>query len=374
MEHLWLEIEGRNKEQYIGTIYRSTRIMDTQQWLTHMESMLSDLTTSWEGLLIITGDMNIDLLKPSDSLAKKYNDLLYTFNLTQHVEKATRTTQVSETLIDHIISNDPKRVTYTNVLPCSNVSDHDGPYACLNIRAERFVPRYKIIRNERAFKEEDFIEDFSSLPFNILEISYDPEEKLEMFNKLILECIGCHAPLKRIKITRPPAPWLHDQEIEQLQNERSLLRHLAHSTKTADAWKAFRKVRNLLKTKIKEAKRSFINIALSSSKPKAVWRVIHRILNPCQQPLRFDVDELNDHFAGTSTRTAGASTIDTREDLMNFFGSIDSETPVEQQFTLRPITREEVLCEIKRIRLDTSTGPVPKLRIYYYHKLEYVNI
>ena len=172
-----------------------------------------------------------------------------------------------------------------------------------------------------------------------------------------MECIDRHAPLKRIKITRPPAPWLHDQEIEQLQNERNLLRHLAHSTKTADAWKAFRKVRNLLKTKIKEAKRSFINIALSSSKPKAVWRVIHRILNPCPQPLRFDVDELNDHFAGTSTRTAGASTIDTKEDLMNFIGSIDSETPVEQQFTLRPVTREEVLREIKRICLDPFTGP-----------------
>ena len=184
LKHLWLEIKGRNIHSHLllGTIYRSTRIMDTQQWLTHMESMLSDLTTSWAGLLIITGDMNIDILKPSDSLAKKYNDLLYTFNLTQHVEKATRTTQVSETLIDHIISNDPKRVTYTNVLPCSNVSDDDGSYACLNIRAERFVPRYKMIRNERAFKEEDFIEDFSSLPFNILEISDDPEEKLEMFN------------------------------------------------------------------------------------------------------------------------------------------------------------------------------------------------
>ena len=85
--------------------------------------------------------MNIDLLKPFDSPAKKYKNLLHTFNLTQHVEKATRTTQVSETLIDHIISNDPKRVTYTNVLPCSNVSDHHGPHAYLNIRAERFVPR-----------------------------------------------------------------------------------------------------------------------------------------------------------------------------------------------------------------------------------------
>ena len=135
--------------------------------------MLSDLTTSWDGLFIVTGDMNIDLLKSSDSLKKTYNDLLYTFNLTQRVEKATRTTQVSETLIDHIISKDPKRVTYTNVLPCSNVSDHDSPYTCLNIRAERFVPRYKMIRNERGFKEEE-IQDFSSLPFNMLEISDDP--------------------------------------------------------------------------------------------------------------------------------------------------------------------------------------------------------
>ena len=155
---------------------------------------------------------------------------------------------------------------------------------------------------------------------------------------------------------------MHDQENEQLQNERNLLRHLAHSTKTADAWKAFRKVRNLLKTKIKEAKRSFINIALSSSKPKAVWRVIHRILNPCPQPLRFDVDELNDHFAGTSTLTAGASTIDTKEDLLNFIGSIDSETPVEQQFTLRPVIREEVLREINRIRLDTITSTAVQIR------------
>ena len=44
LEHLWLKIKGRNKHShlFLGTIYRSTRIMDTTQWLTHMESMLSD--------------------------------------------------------------------------------------------------------------------------------------------------------------------------------------------------------------------------------------------------------------------------------------------------------------------------------------------
>lgn len=85
LEHLWLEIQGRNKHSHLlmGTIYRSTRILDTQQWLLKFESMLSDLMTTWDGLLIISGDLNINMLKPSDPLTKKYTDLLYTFNLNQ---------------------------------------------------------------------------------------------------------------------------------------------------------------------------------------------------------------------------------------------------------------------------------------------------
>ena len=34
----------------------------------------------------------------------------------------------------------------------------------------------------------------------------DPDEKLEIFNDLLSECINNHAPLKRVKVTRPPAP------------------------------------------------------------------------------------------------------------------------------------------------------------------------
>ncbi len=153
------------------------------------------------------------MLKPNAPLTKQYTELLYMLNLTQHVEKATRVTRTSETLIDHIVSNDPKHVTYTDVIPCSNMSDHDAPYACLNIRVEHFVPRFKIIRNE------EYIQDFTSLPFSVIQVVDDPEEKLEMFTNLITECIERHAPLKRTKITCPPAPCLHEKEIiKSLQN------------------------------------------------------------------------------------------------------------------------------------------------------------
>jgi hypothetical protein len=92
------------------------------------EHMLLEITT-WDGLLILTGDININLLNSDAPLTKQYLDILSTFDLTQYVKKATRITQTScTTLIDHIISNNPKRITHTDVLPCSSVSDHDAPY------------------------------------------------------------------------------------------------------------------------------------------------------------------------------------------------------------------------------------------------------
>ena len=155
----------------------------------------------------------------------------------------------------------------------------------------------KYIGSERHFKKNEYTQDFESLPFNIIYAIDDPDEKLEVFNKLIAECIEHHAPLKRTKITRPPAPWLHDDNIRDLQNQRDSLRREAHTFNTTAVWQAFRDVRNQLKIKIKEAKKSFVNKAFSSSKPKEIWRVIHRVLNPSPQPLRVDVDELNEFFA-----------------------------------------------------------------------------
>ena len=38
----------------------------------------------------------------------------------------------------------------------------------------------------------------------------------QTFNKLFLSCIERHAPLKRIKITRPQAPWMKDLVIGDL--------------------------------------------------------------------------------------------------------------------------------------------------------------
>ena len=59
----------------------------------------------------------------------------------------------------------------------------------------------------------------------------------------------------------------------------------------------------MLKSVIRRTRESFTRHALCSKKSKDVWRIIHRILKPTQQPLRIDPDKLNNFFASTALRT-----------------------------------------------------------------------
>ena len=120
--------------------------------------------------------------------------------------------------IDHIVSNlETEKVLITDVLPCLTVSDHDAPYAIIKIPTALFQTRYKYIRNMRNFNIQEYYADFSTLPFSTVYSFENPDDQLAMLNKLILDCIDRHAPLKRKKITRPPPPWMKQLEIIELQ-------------------------------------------------------------------------------------------------------------------------------------------------------------
>ena len=180
-------------------------------------------------MLLLAGDIDLDMFRPEMSEVKRYNELLDPLNLKQMVTKATRIMKTSETLIDYVITNVPKRITYTEVLRCPLVIDHDALYACVNARITLYTPRHKLIRNEKRFSETAFIDDFAALPFEIVYAFDDPNDKMVTFNCLVTECLDRHAPLKRTKVTRPPAPWLNDPSIRSLQVNLANQRRKAHA-------------------------------------------------------------------------------------------------------------------------------------------------
>ena len=175
-------------------------------------------------------------------------------------------------------------MTNTGIIPCSIVSDHDAIYACVNVRLPRFQPRYKFIRDIRNFNKDVFKEDFSTLPLSVIYYSDDPDEQLETLNTLISECLERHPPLRKVRVTRPPAPWMKGPLIEELQKKRGSVRFTAHQTSTDAARHEFHSVRNKLKSAIRTARKAFIEKALYSNKSREVWKVIHRVLKPSARP------------------------------------------------------------------------------------------
>ena len=181
-----------------------------------------------------------------------YVDILETFNLKQHVKQPTRK---SKSLIDHIVSNLEAKLITGDVIECDEISDHDAPFCIFKLTKERYEPRFKYLRNEKTLVMNDYIDDFRQLPLNIVYAFDNVSDKVNILNKLITDCIDRHAPIRRVKITRPSSPWMKDLRISDLQRKRNRLRKLQKNEPSEENLKDLRNIRNELKNSIKVTKR-----------------------------------------------------------------------------------------------------------------------
>ena len=131
------------------------------------------------------------------------------------------------------------------------------------------------------------------------------------------------------------------------------LREGALSTKSEDLWRLYRSVRNALKVKIRNARKIFMENALSSCNPRDVWKIIHRILKPNPKPLRVDLKSLNEHFVTTAQRTTGCHAMEENE-LFEMIYNLPDDKP--NSFKLRQVSTSEIMNIIKTLRSDSSTG------------------
>ena len=81
------------------------------------------------------GDFNCDYLKENDH--REVKNLFVSYGYKQLIEKATRITETSETLIDVILTNSPQTIRNYDTVLSSN-SDHD----IMTIIRKKLTPKY----------------------------------------------------------------------------------------------------------------------------------------------------------------------------------------------------------------------------------------
>lgn len=349
IEHIWLEVKGKTNPFLVAAFYQpSSKPNDKLTWIQKCDAILSHVLTIWNGPILVTGDTNINLLDHESNETKLYLDTIEHLGLQQHITNPTRK---GRKLIDHIISN-VQHIHHQDVLPCDEISDHDAVYVICNIRTPRFQPRYKYIRIEKDFNTELFLSDIEKTPFNLVYAFDSPEDQLDVFNELFLSCLNTHAPLVKQKITRPPAPWLKDLDIKAKQRVKNRLRKIARRTELEQDIAEYRHHRNEVKKLIKTAKADFFKKALSSKRPKDVWSVIHRILNPSPTKITADPDTLNVHFNTTAKRLLNSNP--KSESLLK--SRIQSFEDTSNMLKFQPVTYHDITKAIQSIRKDCSTG------------------
>ena len=181
---------------------------------------------------------------------------------------------------------------------------------------------------------------------------YDPEDQIHLLNTLIVSCINDHAPLRRIKLTRPPAPWMNDPNIIKLQKEKENLRKNVNGNQNFDI-DDYRKIRNELKKNIKATKWGFLRKALSSKLPKVVWNTIHRIMKKNHSRIKLQPSELNEHFTTVASRLTNRENI--QEDLNSIVDNMESSN-TEHHFKLKHATFQEVQKILSNLKNDSATG------------------
>ena len=133
IEHYWLEVSGLNKNRLylVDIFYQPSSIEhEKREWLDHFEEIIAQALLKWNGVTIVAGDFNIDLIDGDKITVNKYNDILDAYGLTQHIFYPTIH---GKPLIDHISTNIPK-IICENVIPCETISNHDAPFVVLNIK------------------------------------------------------------------------------------------------------------------------------------------------------------------------------------------------------------------------------------------------
>ena len=124
LQAVWVETKLKQEHLLEGSFYRPPNAK-TEYWDLISESIQKVNNTMTKYILL--GDFNTDLF---DNPSKHLLDILNMYHLHQLINSPTRITETTSSCLDLIITQSPRIVKYTDVLP-SFCSDHSVPCAVL---------------------------------------------------------------------------------------------------------------------------------------------------------------------------------------------------------------------------------------------------
>ena len=366
LEAVCIEITKPNSQPFIIiTVYRPPNA--SPDFFIHFENLTQLLDDEMKEIIIL-GDLNCDLKKEHlDTQTKSLTSLYEVYQMSQLINEATRVTEQTATLIDHIVTNKPENISCYGVIH-TGMSDHSLIFAIRKINIVKKDKQNIIkIRNMKKFNEELFLTDLANQPWEYLYfLGENPDHTWDIWKELFLEVLNKHAPLQSKKVKSYKVPWL-TSAIKTLINERDKLKRKAIIMGLETDWKSYKQMRNKINKELREAKVNYYSSKIANQKqnPKEAWKTINQILGRKNKPTIINELKMADKTLKSSEEIAEgfnkfftdigrnlASTIETND--CNFEEFIQ---PSKSEFKLfNPVTVDTVHHLLTSLATNKATG------------------
>ena len=261
LEMTCVEIVIRKSKWLLITIYRPPNA-NVQYWDSLQE--FTDDTQRYVGDyagVILTGDLNVDLLDVNSANATRLLTMLSTMDLTQQVDTVTRPSPQDATrgtLIDHLFTNRRDLFAETRVCPNPTPSDHFAVHFRI-VTNKSFTTR-DVLRNFMLYQRGDF-DHLNRLlqlvPWSLFIDPNDVDASWEGFLD-IFEAAAKDAIPRVSRKSKKWKPWI-SKEIKTMISLKGKLFRKAIRSKVAEDWLSFKNIRNKTKYVIRSAYSLYVN-------------------------------------------------------------------------------------------------------------------
>ena len=343
LETLWIQIRVGKRKAMLCSLYRPP-IQTTARIsadLDELERQLQHILTRHSGLILLTGDVNINMADNNNSTASsKFRELLSTYSMQQHIRGPTY--EPSGSTIDVICSN--SSVERSGSLQC-DFSPHRWTRAIVT------VPSFRPVHcslSARCWRKLDVAEAgrlLDGADWTPVFESADPEAQWDYFVSVALPIIDRLAPAKRSRARNPTAPPVTDATKELMGRRRSALRNGDRSL--------YKDLNRRVKAAIRRDTTEELQRRIAAAGRSSMWRTIRPVIS-AKQPSRpmptADADTMNNYFASVGMQIA------------HQVDSSGPELPVRLprvttgRFMVQPVTPESLATTVAQMSNSSASG------------------
>ena len=268
----------KGKRDVVVSVYRPPSA-NVHDFITKMEELMKDIRRQNFHDVYIAGDFNIDLLKEDNDKIELTN-FMHAYNHYCAINKPTRVTDTSATLIDHVWVSNADRI-HSSYIVVDDETDH-YPVECL-IRLTNATRSPINVVNKRLFKDEAkqaFKLELSRVNWDDVYSIEEPNAAYECFVRKFLTLYDKHFPKRQfnVRYNSRDTSYLTAAIRESLREKRRL--HRLAKKYPITYHEQYIQYRNTCNETVRAARNKHFQDKLqaSSGNSRSLWKEINHVM------------------------------------------------------------------------------------------------